>query len=448
MCLKPVDLRLRDRAIRQADARHPFPLSPVALAVLLVETVEDSDAVSGGDRLDRSDLADRVEVAVLGGRLQDRASASQRSRLSGFGPLDERASKPINFPQEARDFVQLNSFSHLLSPKQPLRPWRACARQLEFRVGGCGKESYELGRGPRDHATGAVKFKQHPPRCGATLSGVELPDVDPTAMRRFDATMAAYEEALSPCIVPIYALNEERIVTAAGSAVLLQPKVDRHVLVTAGHVLDNNLFSPLMTWGGSSIGFIGLRGRAVSTEPAHPRRDEDRVDLAALELEPETVAELARTDARFAPGSVLRLRGTPDGFYSFTGYPELLNEPVGTWDGERTTYTVQRHIVSFRVQKADEADYQRVRCVPARNFVGVFDHGALIASGELTVAPGPHPRGISGGAVFYLGTADDIYHDRRYARLAGIGTEYHHLESLIVAANAQSVRSAVRALLS
>jgi hypothetical protein len=260
--------------------------------------------------------------------------------------------------------------------------------------------------------------------------------------------MAAYEEALSLCIVPIYALNEQRIVTAAGSAVLLQPKVDRHFLVTAGHVLDNNLFSPLLTWGGSSIGFIGLRGRAVSTEPAYPRRGGDRVDLAALELEPDTVAELARTDARFAPGSVLRLRGTPDGFYSFTGYPELLNEPVGTWDGERTTYTVQRHIVSFRVQKAGEADYQRVRCVPSHNFVGVFDHDALIASGELTVAPGPHPRGISGGAVFYLGTADDIYHDRRNVMLAGIGTEYHRPESLIVAANAQSVRSAVRALLS
>ena len=267
-------------------------------------------------------------------------------------------------------------------------------------------------------------------------------------MRRFNAIMSAYEEALSPCIVPIYAVDEEQIVTAAGSAVLLRPKVDKHVLVTAGHVLDNNDYSPLMTWGGSAIGFIGLRGRAISTGPSYPRRDEDRVDIAVLELVPETVDELSRTDARFAPGGVLSFHGTPDGFYSFNGYPEVLNEPAGTWDGERTTYTVQRHIVSFRLQKAAEEEYRRVRCEPERNFVGVFDHRELIANGELTVAPGPHPRGISGGAVFYLGTADDIYHDRRNVKLAGIGTEYHHNLGLIVAANARCVRTAIRNLLS
>ncbi|HET7114763.1 MAG TPA: hypothetical protein VFI57_14045, partial [Pyrinomonadaceae bacterium] len=143
-----------------------------------------------------------------------------------------------------------------------------------------------------------------------------------------------------------------------------------------------------------------------------------------------------------------RFAGAPDGFYSFTGYPELLNEPIGTWDGERTTYTVRRHIVSFRVQKADDAAYDAVRCVPEQNFVGAFDHEALVGDGELTVAPGPHPRGVSGGAVFYLGTADDIYNDRRNVKLAAIGTEYHHAEHLIVGAGAQSIRSALRALLS
>jgi hypothetical protein len=277
---------------------------------------------------------------------------------------------------------------------------------------------------------------------------MHLPDVDASAMARFDAIMTAFEDAVSACIVPVYALDEERVVTAAGSAVLLQPSIDRYVLLTAGHVLDNSRVSPLMTWGGAATGFVGLRGQAVSTEPAYPRRDEDRIDLAALELDTETVEALSRTDARFAPGSVLRLRGIPDGFYSFIGYPEVLNEPVGTWDGERTTYTVQRHIVSFSVQKAEEAEYRRVRCTSTQNFVGLFDHQALIESGELTVAPGPHPRGISGGAVFYLGTADDIFHQRNSVKLAGVGTEYHHTEGLIVAASAASVRGAVRALLS
>ncbi len=149
---------------------------------------------------------------------------------------------------------------------------------------------------------------------------------------------------------------------------------------------------------------------------------------------------------RFAPGSVLRFDGTPDGFYSFMGYPEALNEPLPHWDGERTTYTVQRHIVSFRVQRAENCDYRRVRCTIQQNFVGVFDHRALIDSGALTVARGPHPCGISGGAVFYLGTADDIFHGRGNVRLAGIGTEYHDRKRLIVAANSASSRMIVSTL--
>src|SRR5260221_642930 len=179
---------------------------------------------------------------------------------------------------------------------------------------------------------------------------MDLLVTDPEGMAHIDATMAAYDDATSPCVVPVYALNDEYVVTAAGSAVFLQPQVDRFVLLTAGPLFDNKPFSPPLTWGGSTIGFIPLRGRAISTGPCYPNRKQDRIDLAALDLDGKTVDALRQTDARFAPGSVLRFDGTPDGFYSFMGYPEALNEPLPHWDGERTTYTVQRHIVSFRVQ--------------------------------------------------------------------------------------------------
>jgi hypothetical protein len=291
-----------------------------------------------------------------------------------------------------------------------------------------------------------VKFAGDEDDCNRACyrSRVQLPHVDPEQMARFERSMAVYEETVSSCIIPIYTLTDERVVTAAGSALLVRATHDAHLLITAGHVLDHK---PLLTWGGGLIGFIGLEGEALTTEPRTPRRHEDRLDLAVLKLTADCVGRLAQTDARFAPGSLLNSEKTPAGFYSFIGYPETLNEPCGEWDGEQTTYTIQRHIISFRVQKAPEEAYRRVCCRPGQNFLGLFNHEELIATGDLTVVAGPLPRGISGGPVFYLGSADDIYHHRRTLRLAGIGTEYHHREGLIVAASIVAVRHIVAAAL-
>jgi hypothetical protein len=50
------------------------------------------------------------------------------------------------FPQEARGFVQLNSFSHPLpSSQHACRSARPYAVNPAFAFKGCGKESYELG---------------------------------------------------------------------------------------------------------------------------------------------------------------------------------------------------------------------------------------------------------------------------------------------------------------
>lgn len=268
---------------------------------------------------------------------------------------------------------------------------------------------------------------------------MQFPEADPDLVARFERSMKAYEESVAPYIIPIYTLSDEKVVTAAGSALLVRTRC-RSFLITAGHVLDN---AQLLTWGGSAIRFVAVEGEALTTEPRYPQRDDDRIDLAVLKLSASCVEQLAGADARFARGSILNSEGTPPGFYAFIGYPEVLNEPRQQWDGERTTYTVQRQIVSFRVQKADDHAYGQVRCTPDKNFVGVFNHEEVIASGDLTVATGPLPRGISGGPVFYLGTADDVYHHRPTLRLVGIGTEYHHAEGLIVAANLAAVRHIV-----
>jgi hypothetical protein len=51
-----------------------------------------------------------------------------------------------NVREEARGFVQLNSFSHPTpSHKHAPRPVARMRIQLGFVSGGCGKESYELG---------------------------------------------------------------------------------------------------------------------------------------------------------------------------------------------------------------------------------------------------------------------------------------------------------------
>jgi hypothetical protein len=53
-----------------------------------------------------------------------------------------------HFPQEARGFVQLNSFEYPLHSHQHVPgPPRACLVRKSFAFQGCGKESYELGAG-------------------------------------------------------------------------------------------------------------------------------------------------------------------------------------------------------------------------------------------------------------------------------------------------------------
>ena len=64
--------------------------SPVTLAVLAIQPVENANPVTARDRPDRSNVADQLEFGFHVRRLQDRTPAAQRPQLSGFGQRQER----------------------------------------------------------------------------------------------------------------------------------------------------------------------------------------------------------------------------------------------------------------------------------------------------------------------------------------------------------------------
>jgi hypothetical protein len=255
--------------------------------------------------------------------------------------------------------------------------------------------------------------------------------------------MNALEATVSDFVIPIYGLNQDRQVFGIGSGVVIRWTSGEYVLVTVGHVLDWYTETSLLTWGGPT-GFIPLADRgAVTTVPAGRLRGADKTDLAAVLLDRDTVLRIKRTDARFARHEVIwREAALLNGFYSFMGYPNETNEIVAEPDASgRLVRTKPRQFVSFRVRPAPALTYRRVGCDPDRHFVGVFDHRQLYENGQPVL--GPHPRGISGGGVFFLGSTEAVYHGRSRPRLIGIGIEYHSDEYLIVATKSLAVVAAI-----
>jgi hypothetical protein len=224
-----------------------------------------------------------------------------------------------------------------------------------------------------------------------------------TKDQRFALMLKQLERQVSDFVIPVYGLDTQRRVFGIGSGVLIRWHSGEYVLVTAGHVLDWHEAVPLFTWGGTA-GFIPLGDRsAVTTMPAGCMRDADKKDLAVLLLNRATVLSIKRTDARFGREDLFWRTGEmPDGFYSFMGSPNEVNEVVAEPDAKgRLIRTKPRHFVSFRVRPAPVTAYRRANCSPRDHFVGVFDHRQLYADDQRSSAP--HPRGSSGGGVFFWG---------------------------------------------
>lgn len=254
-------------------------------------------------------------------------------------------------------------------------------------------------------------------------------------------------DAVRRPIIPLFAARGRRRFDYVGSAVLVKTETRRFVLITAGHVLDNVSPDPLLTWGLSQSGPIGLRYRdAISTEPSGFRRRDDRVDLGGFILDNRAVDRLHSVGAVFASELLLTEKVELDAAYAFVGYPRSVNKVDRSKTANGFLRPMLPNTVAFvPAQASDQSQYDRVNATMRANFVARFDWASSQRSDDPR-RPLPNPNGMSGGAVYCFGDFADGLRVFDQLRLVGIGTEYHPREGLFVAANARPVRYILRTL--
>lgn len=264
------------------------------------------------------------------------------------------------------------------------------------------------------------------------------------------------EEARS-CVIPLFtSKGRGRGFLPAGSAVLIERADGLRLGVTAGHVLDGLAGLPLLTLGTQATGLIQLRyDTSLTSQPPRPNRHNDRVDLAAFPIGDDLAAKLLTKGALFFSAARIRHDWNARGIYVAIGFPHKLNkvkrrrtEPFPSEDKQASKtrktppYVIPNVAVLAPCTAASDERYAEVDADLELNFVAAFRHQDLQ---DTTGRPYPHPRGMSGGAVFRIGT-DDVLVRAGEIELAGIGTEYHDTRGLLVAASAPALRILLQAL--
>lgn len=206
-------------------------------------------------------------------------------------------------------------------------------------------------------------------------------------------------DAAARFIIPVYALDDRRQLTTIGSALLMRIVTGPFLAITAGHVLDDLRARPSFTWGGSTQGFVELRGDAFTTEPQHPRRAADILDLAAIRLTQASIAGLFEAGFRFAPDVMVSEVYPSDAVLAFAGYPATANK----FKADLTTRpphvrTIPKAVAFAYAQLGGAKEYERSRTTVSTHIVARFDHQRAKASGTKS-GVFPHPKGMSGGPV-------------------------------------------------
>src|SRR5438105_6675290 len=122
------------------------------------------------------------------------------------------------------------------------------------------------------------------------MAKVTIPPISPEH-REFNRRAALAEDRAAKYVVPLYGTGErsERYVIGSGALVRID---DCGFLATAAHVLDeqSRRHTNIEVPGRNALLPIG--GQAMKSPlPASGRRDDDRIDVGILPLQPEVVEE-------------------------------------------------------------------------------------------------------------------------------------------------------------
>jgi len=229
-----------------------------------------------------------------------------------------------------------------------------------------------------------------------------------------------YQDELDS-ICPIF-IQQDKGIEQIGSGVVVDIS-GKVFILTAAHVMEWRSQGQLMVATSNGIEVILGVGSSVFVKAGFGRR-RDVYDIAYIMLTDdfaEKVSAMFRPVARdeyWVTDNVM-----PDDAYSFSGYPlKKATQEEGVLSGE---------IFSYTGEAAIDKKYENLGYDQELNIVVNFRRKKSIDPIKGKQIP-PHPRGISGGAVFRWPKAAENVGEKRFRYLAGIGHTFIEQHNCLV----------------
>jgi hypothetical protein len=215
------------------------------------------------------------------------------------------------------------------------------------------------------------------------------------------------EQRILPYTCGLYGIRPNRMPQVVGSAFIVRVH-EAEFIVTAAHVLRANRASNLL----AGIRTLNpLEGGEVFCS--------DDVDVAVIRVLPDlhsALADVARVELDH-----LDVNDTPEPqmLYTFTGYPASRNKP----NLKAKEVTNEPTLITGRT--APPAAYATLGIAPEKHIAIEYGQSEWRDLRTASIAA-PAPQGMSGGAVWRIGTAADLANGILGERLIGVGAEHRN----------------------
>lgn len=245
---------------------------------------------------------------------------------------------------------------------------------------------------------------------------------------------SALEDGLANFPVPIYGVKANRLPAMVGTGFLLRIR-NITFFVTASHVLDEGRESGLWVTDGT-------RFHQVAMEVYRTRLDAARgldFDLAFNELPPalhealsrHTPVDIERCDPNHVPHRQI--------IYSFIGYPASLNKP------KLNTKQLDATMLPYRVVCLKQTLFDQLQLNSSVHLAMEFDPpNTKYPDGSIRTPP--TPKGISGCAVWALGSVAEIDRGVALPKVVGVGIAHRRNPERLEATRIAGVLETIRAI--
>ena len=256
-----------------------------------------------------------------------------------------------------------------------------------------------------------------------------------TILQHMKSMMWASEKKQSKHVCPIVGAEENGRPLLVGSGVLAKFG-NRHFVLTAAHVLDENQFSTMYFAGDDHL--IELTGTKCfcSCSPTGVRKD-DKYDVGFIELDDRYVAQ----SSRYSFVSSMSIDSNdiphPRKFYSYIGFPHSKAAVIPT------TREFKPKMYSYTSNPSEDAVYASLGFSKQTHLLVHFSRKKVIAHTE-ELFTFPEPWGMSGGGVWRLANLSKLNSQSFVPALVGIAIEYHEKYEALAAVKIAFVLEALR----